>query len=109
MTSVKVKRLGGSIVQVESVGHTGYAEFGKDIVCSGLSSIMQTAVLGLMNVVGVKVDIVRNDENGYYKATISQDLDKATRHDCDMILETMLLGIKDYSEGLSKFVKLEVK
>ncbi len=34
-------------MQVKVSGHADYAEKGKDIVCAGVSAIVQTAVLGL--------------------------------------------------------------
>ncbi len=109
MTQVVIKKHNNSIVQIECDGHTGYGVEGEDIVCAALSSIVQTAVLGLLQVAGVQVDLTRDDKRGYLKATISKDLDKVTRHNCDLILNTMLLGIADLNEGFSNFVELEVK
>ena len=56
MTSITFFRKNGLFVAVEALGHTGYAEEGEDIVCSAVSSIIQTAVLGLMQAAGIKVD-----------------------------------------------------
>ncbi len=109
MTQVVVRKHNNSIVQIECDGHTGYGVEGEDIVCAALSSIVQTAVLGLLQVAGVDVDLVRDDQRGYLKATISKDLDKASRLRCDMILDTMLLGIADLHEGFSDFIELEVQ
>ena len=109
MTKVFITKYGNSIIQVECDGHTGYGVEGEDIVCAALSSIVQTAVLGLLQVAGVDVNLDRDDERGYLKASISKELDKASRLKCDMILDTMLLGIADLHEGFSDFVELEVK
>ena len=48
-------------------------------------------------------------EKGYLKASLPRDLDDATRHDCDVILNTMFLGITDLHEGFSDFIELEVR
>ena len=109
MTTVKVTKHNNSIVQIECDGHTGYGVEGEDIVYAALSSIVQTAVLGLLQVAGVDVDLVRDDKRGYLKATIDKDLDKASRLKCDMILETMLLGVADINASFSDFVELEVR
>ena len=109
MTKVFVTKQNNSIVEIECEGHTGYGVEGEDIVCSALSSIVQTAILGLFRVVGVNVDYKTNDKKGYLKATLPKELDKATRHDCDVILNTMLLGIADLHEGFSDFIELEVR
>ncbi|MEG2413272.1 MAG: ribosomal-processing cysteine protease Prp [Clostridia bacterium] len=109
MTKVFVTKHNNSIVQIECDGHCGYGVEGEDIVCSALSSIVQTAILGLLQVVGTNVNLVRDDQKGYLRAILDKNLDKQTRRDCDMILETMLLGIVDLHEGFSDFVELEVK
>ncbi|MBD5086245.1 MAG: ribosomal-processing cysteine protease Prp [Clostridiales bacterium] len=109
MTKVKVTKQDNSIVKIECDGHTGYGVEGEDIVCSALSSIVQTAVLGLFGVAGANVDFTTDAKRGYLRAVLPQNLDSATRHDCDVILNTMLLGIADLHEGFSDFIELEVK
>ena len=53
MTTVRFTRKDGMLTGVTCTGHTGYAEQGEDIVCAAVSSVVQTAVLGLMQLVGV--------------------------------------------------------
>lgn len=108
MTVVTVIRKDGSIVEVECDGHTDYGEEGEDIVCAALSSVVQTAVLGLMQVVGINVDLKRDDRRGYLKMSLPQ-LNREMRRDADTVLNTMLCGIADLQEGFSRFIKLEVK
>ena len=107
MTNVVVVKRNNSIVVVECDGHTGYGAEGEDVVCAALSSIVQTALLGLLQVVGAKVDYTTDEKRGYLKMTLPEDMDRKTRRDCDIILDTMLLGIAD--QGFSDFVNLEVK
>ena len=108
MTTVRFGTRDGAFSGVTCKGHTGYAEAGEDIVCAALSSIVQTAALGLLQVVGVKLDY-RTDERGYLKMALPDDLDEKVRHDCDIVLETMLLGVADLNQGYSDFIELEVK
>lgn len=107
MTSVKITRKDNHIVTVECDGHTDYGEEGEDIVCAALSSVVQTAVLGLMQVAGINVTLKRDDKRGYLFLQLP-DTDARTRHDADVILDTMLCGVSDLREGFSKFIKLEV-
>ena len=88
-------------------GHTDYGVEGEDIVCASLSSIIQTAVLGLLKVVGINLKTTIRD--GFLSFELPRDLSKEDRHDADIILETMLCGIADLNEGYSDFVDLEVK
>ncbi len=107
MTTVEVKRSSGHIVSLSADGHTGYGVEGEDIVCAALSSIIQTALLGLMQVAGVDVKFVRRDEEGYLSFELSS-LDYDERHDADMILDTMLCGISDLYETYSDFIELKL-
>lgn len=106
MTSVKIERENGHITKVECDGHTDYGEEGEDIVCAALSSVVQTAVLGLMSVVGINVELKRDDVRGYLYLKLPGLLGQQ-RHDADIILDTMLCGVADLHEGFSKFIKLE--
>lgn len=109
MTKVVVSKVGGHIVAVSADGHTGYGVEGEDIVCAALSSVIQTAVLGLMRVAGINVELKTDERNGYLSAKLPEKLSETDRNNADMILETMLCGIADLNEGYSDFIELEVK
>ena len=109
MTNIIIERKEGSIIQVECYGHTDYADAGEDIVCASVSSITQTALLGLKTIVGIEVESLRDDDLGYLKFTLPDNLGKTNRHECDIILDTMCAGLKDIESGFSKFVKVEDK
>ena len=108
MTKVCIKKKGGKIVSVTCDGHTGYGCEGEDIVCAALSSIVQTAVLGLMGVAGINVKLTRDDKAGYLQADLPAELGERERHDADVILETMCMGIADLYEGYSDYIEWEV-
>lgn len=46
-------------VSIDVCGHANYDEYGKDIVCAGVSAIVQTAILGL--------DAIATSYPGYVK------------------------------------------
>ena len=108
MTNIKVFKNDGNIVCVQCMGHSGYAERGEDIVCAGVSSLVQTAVLGLLTVAKVNVDLTRDEEAGYLKAKLPSNLTKEENHDAQIILLTMLCGLSDLRESYSDFINLEV-
>ena len=102
MTRVTVIKSRGHIVSLVADGHTGYGVEGE----AALSSVIQTAVLGLMRVAGINAE-VETDE-GYLSLELPK-LNEQDRHNADMILDTMLCGIADLNEGYSDFIELEVK
>jgi len=109
MTIVKVKRENRRIISVSCTGHTGASVQGEDVVCAALSSVVQTALLGLFQVAGINCKNTRDDEEGILIFKLPPDLTEKQRHDADVILETMLCGVSDLAEGFSKFIRLEVK
>lgn len=109
MTTVRFTRKDGMLTGVTCMGHTGYAEQGEDIVCAAVSSVVQTAVLGLMQLVGVNVDYKVDEKEGFLSAALPEKLTAAQRHDSDLILRTAYLGVSDLYEGFSDFINLEVE
>lgn len=109
MTTVRFLRRDGKFAAVSCEGHTGYAEEGSDIVCAAVSSVVQTAVLGLMQVAGIGVDYKVDEERGYLSAEIPASVTERQSHDADVILKTACLGVSDLYGEYSDFINLEVQ
>lgn len=95
----------GEIIGFEVSGHSGYSEAGKDIVCAAVSAIVQTAILGLTDVLGVEV--VYQQKPGEAQCVIPKGLSRDKSERVNMILETMLCGLKSIQAGYGKYVKVE--
>ncbi len=108
MTNVTIEKKGNSIKRIVCDGHTNYGEHGEDIVCSALSSIVQTALMGILIVAGVNAKTKRDDDKGFLSIEIPDGLDSDQQRDVDVITKTMLLGISDLNEGFSDYIELEV-
>ena len=109
MTKVVILKRNNKIFEVECDGHTNYGEKGEDIVCASLSSIVQTAVLGLLMIALVELDMKRDDELGYLRFTLPEKLDETQEIQASAILDTMMCGISDLYESFSDYIELEVK
>ena len=92
---------------MQCTGHCDYGCEGEDIVCAALSSVVQTAALGIMQVAGIQIAF--RAESGDLYMELPKALSESERHDADIILETMLAGIADLYEGYSDYIELEVK
>lgn len=108
MTVVSVVRQSRSIVSVDCNGHAGFDVYGYDIVCAALSSILQTTVLGLMQVLGLSIVFDKDDDDGSLRFELPK-LDSQQREKANILLDTMLLGIDNLSDTYSDFVQLNVK
>ncbi|BEU87390.1 ribosomal-processing cysteine protease Prp [Selenomonas sp. TAMA-11512] len=100
MIEVCLYRQNGRITGYDVTGHSGTADHGFDIVCAGISSLAQTALLGLGMHLHRKVD--------YHVASgdLHVELLEAPDEKTDAILETMLLGIREIVKLRPEAVRL---
>ena len=109
MTKVTIFKKNFNIFEVECDGHTNYGEKGEDIVCASLSSIVQTAVLGLLMIAELELEMKRDDEAGYLKFTLPEKMTEKQEIQSQAIVDTMLCGVSDPYETFSDYIELEVK
>lgn len=110
MTKIEIYLKANDIVGFECKNHSGYAESGKDIVCAGISSITQTAVLGLENIAKIGCEVKIDQKQGYLSVQIDQNEWTSTNFKtAQVILQTMLCGLEDLEKQYPKNLKLEEK
>jgi len=94
----------GFIKEFSVDGHAGYDEAGKDIVCAAVSAVIQTAVLGLTDVIGLKP--VYRQENGHLRCVLPSDISSDDRIITSAVLHTMLAGLKSIKYGYKDFISI---
>lgn len=95
-----------NILRLELSGHADFAEHGKDIVCAGVSALVQTAVLGIENLTTVKPDVIQRE--GFFSFSIPNDiLDSESLKKCDIILKTIVLGIEEIAKSYPNNIILQ--
>ncbi len=109
MTDITVFKSGDKYTRLICEGHTGYGESGEDIVCSALSSIVQTAALGMLMIACANVEVIRDDKRAYLEIIVPQELDKDKAHDVQVIFGTMMCGVSDLYSEYSDYINLEVR
>ena len=89
-------------------GHAGYADYGKDIVCSAVSALAFNTVNSIETFTKCKVIEAEEDSANGRISVIFPD---GTAEDAALLIDSMLLGIRAIEEQYgSKYVKLtEVK
>ena len=85
---------------IEISGHAGYDEFGKDIVCASVSSVIMTTVNSIMNIDNSSISYI-DDGN---KIIIERLNDNEV---VDKLLNTMILILKDLEEQYKENIKVE--
>jgi len=51
----------GRITGFDISGHSGYDQWGRDIVCAGVSAVAQTALIGLLRHLPIQPDYNQDD------------------------------------------------
>lgn len=92
------------ICHFEVQGHSGFADSGQDIVCSAVSALVQTAVIGLTDVVGVNP--IYDQKDGLARCTIPSGITQVKMKNTSIVLETMLLGLKSIELGYDEYITI---
>ena len=104
MIKILITRKEDIIIRVEVKGHAGYAEYGKDIVCSAVSGIVQT--------VGASLDLMQKDlttqKEGHVMIDVT-NIDDKYMHDAQVLLDALVLGCDNIRKQYPKNIKMEEK
>ena len=103
---IKVKVLSKDnkhINEINITGHADYEEYGKDIVCSSVSSIVTTTVNGIFEIDKEYLNVEALKE-GNMKITILKE-DKV----CDKLIKNMLTLLSELEESYPENIKVSNK
>ena len=108
MTKFKFFKNDNNFVGFECSGHTGYDDYGKDILCATISGITQSVVLGLTKVLNIKIGLKRNDKKGHLKVELPKDISLQDLQSAQVLLSTLFESIQDLIIGYSSYISMEV-
>ena len=100
MIRLTLHESGGRLTGFECVGHAGYAEAGRDIVCAAVSILTTTCVNALESVAGIAPRVQASP--GKMILSLPQD----AGHDAQVILQAMRQGLRDLAEEYPRFFQL---
>lgn len=106
MTKVEIFRKNSNIIGYKASGHSGYSEQGSDIICSAISTSLQMTLIGIQEVLKLKVDFKIND--GFLDVDLKNiSLDKLTQ--TNILTETMAIFLKELTKQYPKYIRLVEK
>ncbi len=85
---------------IEISGHAGYDEYGKDIVCASVSSVIMTTVNSIMNIDNSSISYMDDGNKIIIEKLNDNDI-------VDKLLDTMILILKDLEEQYKENIKVE--
>lgn len=96
MTTVKIfQNENGRYTGFTCRGHSGFAEKGEDIVCASVSAL----VINTVNAIETFTDDRCEDSADEEHAEIRFTLDPDYSHDTDLLIRTMIMGLRDIKKS----------
>ena len=109
MTTIVIYKNNENYVGFECYGHSGYGEYGNDIVCASISTLVQSTAMGIKEVLKIDAKIKSDDKKGMFNILVSKDLNKRQTEDVNLLINTMRVAVIDLESQFPKNIKLEEK
>ena len=109
MINILVLRDKQNIITIEATGHSGYAEAGSDIVCSSVSTLLQSLIKGLDEVLRIEPKYIIDEDIPHLSVSIRRDLSREDMVKAQALMQTTYLSLVDISNGYAKFIKIKEK
>lgn len=100
MINIEITTKRSRFIKLKITGHAGYAEYGKDIVCAGVSSIVG-GIIALKRPESFKIEC----ENGNVEI---EKIESISKHD-SIVISTMITQLKTIAENYGGYVKITRK
>ncbi len=107
MTKVKLYYHGQYIEKLSAVGHSGFAEEGKDIVCASISSLVQALNLGLNKVLNIKTKTDIDEKKARMEIEMPKDLKAEVLDKAMVLFETVILSLKELEKEFPKHINIK--
>lgn len=105
MITVSFIREKGLYTGFDCSGHAGYADAGSDIICSAVSALTQTTVLGITEVAQIPARVTIKNE-GHIHCCIGKDTSDTQRKEADLLLSTLSMGLHAVDESYPGYLKI---
>ena len=109
MTKVTFYKFKNLIIGFEISGHSGYDDFGRDIVCSAISTSSQQTVVGIRDVLKIKSNFQIDEKKALLKFKLSKSIEIEEIEKAQCFFEAFEITVRDIEKQYNKNVKLEVK
>lgn len=106
MTKVEIFRKNGNIIGYKASGHSGYSEQGSDIICSAISTSLQMTLIGIQEVLKLKVDFKIND--GFLDVDL-KNISQNKLTQTNILTEAMAIFLKELTKQYPKYIRLVEK
>jgi len=95
----------GEVTRFEVIGHSGYAERGKDIVCSAVSALVQATIMGLERHAGIQLQGEISD--GSVRCVLPEGAAGSVA--VHALVETLVTALEDIARQCPGFVSVQTE
>ncbi len=95
----------GHTVGFTCAGHANHGEVGNDIVCSAVSALTQTCLIGLTEVIGIQAGISVDEADGI-RCILDTDTVGAQAEQAELLFQTMAAGLNAIDKAYPKTLKI---
>ncbi|HSV96209.1 MAG TPA: ribosomal-processing cysteine protease Prp [Spirochaetota bacterium] len=89
-------------------GHAGLGSKGTDVVCAGISAIVQAAVVGITKVAGIQQDVVQDE--GLLETRIALvGVPESRKKALVIIVETMFAGLREIEREYPGSLEISIR
>ena len=100
------RRSDGALTGYRAQGHTGFAEAGSDVVCAAVSTLTQSTLNGLRNVLKVPVMYDIDDQAALLEARLTPEASEAQVAQAQILLRTLLEGLQAIERSYPQNVRI---
>lgn len=108
MTTIEIFQQNGRVIRYKATGHAEYANYGEDIVCAAISTILQFPLAGLQDVLNITPKFEINSD-GYLEVDMIGMNFSDKEKEINVLLNSMVVMLKELSKGYPEHLKLVVK
>ena len=107
MTNITIFRdKNQNVLGFECIGHAGFAGFGQDVVCAGISILVQNTINSIQTYTEEGFSCEADEKSGDIRFHFSD----VPEHDAALLINSMILGLQGIQSSYGKkFLKLHFK
>ena len=106
MTTVTFHTEGSRIVGFDSVGHSGFAAEGEDIVCAAITSTIRLVECVLNDVMGLCAHVKIDEENTSISLRLPRSPGQSAENTCQNLLTGMMLYLSQLHSEYPEYVEV---
>ena len=91
MTTVRFRTEGNRVTGFDSVGHSGYAEEGEDIVCAAITSAIRLVEATVNDVLGLAASVKVREEDASISLRLPGGLAPTAESTCQALLTGLMV------------------